>query len=181
MGTPRRSRRRRRLAALLLGTTVLVSCGGDDEQRVAPYDVTPVPAVPDRTAVPTDGTLPDGQYWTEGFGIGAEEGRLTATLVQAFFGPACVEELGADGCTTEPGVDDDPAIEVVVDLAEVLLVSVVDDDRRNYSIPATELARLVAGEVPDPNAPEGYVFGDDPFLLTVRDGVVTEVAQIWVG
>lgn len=181
MGTPRRIRHRVRLAALVLASTALVACGGDDEQRVAPYDVTPVPAVPDRTAVPTDGTLPDGQYWTEGFGIGDEEDRLTATLVQAFFGPACVEELGADGCTTEPGVDADPAVDVVVDLTDVVLVSVVDDDRRNYSIPADEFARLVAGDAPDGRAPDGYTFTDDPFLLTVRDGVVTEVAQIWVG
>jgi hypothetical protein len=169
----------RSFAVVLLGASALASCA-EEGRQASPYDVTPVPAVPDRTSEPSDGVLADGQYWTQEIRTGDSEGTLVATLVRAYFGPACVEALGADACAVEPGVATEPASDVVIDIAEVILVSVVDDDRRNYSVPVTELIRLVAGESPDPLAPEGYVFGDDPFLLTVRDGVVTELAQIWI-
>ena len=85
----------RTLAALVVLPTTLVACGGDDVQRVSPYDVTPVPAVPDRTAEPVEGVLPDGQYWTTGLRTGDDDSTLAATLVRAYFGPACTAELGA--------------------------------------------------------------------------------------
>lgn len=171
----------RRAASVAVCCLAVVSCGGDDEPRVNPYDVAPVPAVPDRTAEPLAGALPDGQYWTEAIRPGEKADTLAATLVRAYFGPACTEELGAAACTTEPGVDATVSVDVDIDVAEVVLVTVVDDDRRNYSVPPAELARLVSGDTPDPLAPEGYTFGDDPFLLTLRNGAVTEVVQIWVG
>jgi|GEM_PF-1018225 len=180
----RRFRLRQFGLALLVGvfaTVGVTACGGDDEQRVAPYDVTPVPAVPDRTAAPTDGALPDGQYWTTALLPGATEGTLAATIVQAYFGPGCIEALGEAACTPEPGVAAEPTVDLAIDPAGVVLVTVVDADRRNYSIPVAELVRLVAGEAPNPLAPEGYEFSDDPFLLTVRNGAVTGINQIWVG
>ena len=182
-----RSDRRRASTTVALGLAIgallplgLGACG-DDEQRVAPYDITPVPAVPDRTATPVDGPLPDGQYWTTDLRPGDTPGTLGATVVQAYFGPGCVEVLGTAACTPEPGIAPEPQVEITIDPATVILVTVVDDDRRNHSVPVAELIGLVSGAAPDPLAPEGYRFGDDPFLLTVRDGAVTEINQIWVG
>ena len=60
------------------------------------------------------------------------------------------------------------------------VASVVADDQRNFSVPASELVRLVGGEAPDAVAPDDYRWVDFPFLLTVRNGVADEARQIWM-
>lgn len=182
----RRTTMRPALATALLVSIVsaATSCGGGTPEMLHPYDRAPVPAVPDRTHeveaawVDSQVGLADGQYWAEQ--VRLEGGRLVFTLSQAFFGPACAETLGADECFSDYGVLSEPTGELAVDPATLTATSVVADDQRNFSVPASELVRLVNGEAPDPAAPADYRWVDFPFLLTVRNGVGTEARQIWM-
>ena len=61
-----------------------------------------------------------------------------------------------------------------------LSVTVVGSNRQNYAITGPELQHLVAGSDPASVAPDTYTYVPYPFLVTVRDGIVTTVHQIWV-
>ena len=170
------------VAALAVGA-LLSGCRSTPEV-LHPYDRAPVPAVPDRTHevavawVDSQVGLTDGQYWAEQ--VKVDGGRLVFTLSQAFFGPACAAALGADACMSDYGTLDEPTGELAVDPATLTVASVVADDQRNFSVPASELVRLVGGEAPDAVAPDDYQWVDFPFLLTVRNGVADEARQIWM-
>jgi hypothetical protein len=141
------------------------------------YDRGPVPAVPDRTQ-PVVEPLVDGQYWATTVGVDGDQ--LVFAVAQAFFGPACVAELGAAACEDEPGVLADPTVEVSIASADLDAVSVVTADRTNYAVTGTELASVVAGGAPAAGAPAQFAYVPYPFLVTVRAGVVIEARQIWV-
>jgi hypothetical protein len=170
---------RRALPALLCAVTLLLAACGSDEQVVHPYDRTPVPAVPDRTAEVVDSDpLPNGQYWAPT--VTADGGRLTFDLAQAFFGPACAEALGADQCDGDMGLKADPTRSFTVDPTGAAPISVVAENRQNYAIPAPELVNLVGGGDPSADAPDGYGYTEFPYLLTVDAGTVTAIQQIWM-
>ena len=101
-------------------------------------------------------------------------------LTQAFFGPACEEELGTDACDGEMGVLDDPSRDIGVTMDGVNPITVVNEQRENFAVPADEFVRLVAGEAPSADAPEGFAYQPYPFLVTVLAGNVTAVQQIWM-
>lgn len=168
-------------AAVLLG--LLSACGGDDAEVLSPYDKAPVPAVPDRTRpieaawVDSQVGLADGPYWADEAVV--EGGRIVFTLVQVFFGPACEAELGAENCMNDYGVLAEPTGQLAADPAELRIVSVVADDQRNFSVPGSELVRLVQGEAPQ-GGPVDYQYTPFPFLLTISGGRVVEARQIWV-
>ena len=164
------------VAALAVGL-LLGGCSKDEPARVQLYDRSPVPAVPDRTK-PVAEPLADGQYWSPTLGVDGDQ--LGFALAQAFFGPACAAELGAASCADEPGVVDDPTVEVSVAAADLAAVSVVTADRTNYAVTGTELASLAAGGAPAAAAPDQFAYVPYPFLVTVRGGVVVEARQIWV-
>ena len=172
----------RRSVAVLAAVVLLAACG-DDAEVLKAYDRAPVPAVPDRTQpvepawVDSQVGLADGQYWAEDAAVDA--GRIVFSVVQVFFGPACEVELGAENCMNDYGVLDEPTGEVAVDPAALRIVSVAAEDQRNFSIPGSELLRLVQGESPD-GAPADYGYTPFPFLLTVTGGQVSEARQIWV-
>ena len=64
--------------------------------------------------------------------------------------------------------------------ASVLLVDGVSEPEP-YRVTTEELARLLAGEPPAADAPEGFVFDIfDGFVVTVRDGAVTSAEQMWL-
>ena len=183
--TAQRSRHAAALAALTVSVlTVTATACSSTPHALRPYDRAPVPAVPDRTHevaaawVDSNVGLADGQYWASDAHVDAD--RLVFTLEQAFFGPACAESLGADECMSDYGVLDEPTGELTADPTAITVASVVADDQRNFSVPATELVNLLGGGSPDPAAPTDYQWVDFPFLLTVRNGAVTEARQIWV-
>jgi len=173
---------RRGVLGLALGVLLLAACG-DDAEVLRPYDRAPVPAVPDRTRpvepawVDSGLGLSDGEYWAED--AAAEAGRIVFSVVQVFFGPACEAELGAENCMNDYGVLAEPTGEVAADPAALRIVSVAAEDQRNFSIPASELLRLVQGESPE-GGPVDYRYTPFPFLLTVSGGQVIEARQIWV-
>ena len=171
--------RRGALALLAAVAFVLAACG-DDEQVVHPYDKVAVPAVPDRTQpIPAAADpLADGQYWATADGV--EGDAVQFVLTQAFFGPTCAEELGADACNGEMGVVDDPNREIGVTPAGVSPLTLVNEQRENFAVPAEEFVWLVAGEAPSSAAPEGFAYQPYPFLVTVLGGNVVGLQQIWM-
>ena len=171
------------LATLATLAIVLSACGGDEAEVLKPYDKAPVPAVPDRTQPPDPAWvdsgvgLADGQYWAED--AVADGGRIVFTIVQVFFGPVCETELGAENCMNDYGVRAEPTGELPADPAALRIVSVVAEDQRNFSVPGSELMRLVQGEAPE-GGPVDYAYTPFPFLLTLSGGQVVEARQIWV-
>jgi hypothetical protein len=164
-------------ALAVAAALLLVSCGDDEAGAVQLYDSSPVPAVPDRT-LPVVEPLADGQYWGES--VSADGETLTFVLMQAFFGPTCAAELGEAACVDEPGLIDDPTIDLAVNAADLTSTSVVTGDRRNYAVTGVELATLASGGTPASEAPDTFAYVPYPFLLTVRDGSIVEARQIWV-
>lgn len=172
----------------------LAACADDLRERdpVRPYSFVPVPAVPDRTQAidptwlegsgETLGTdVTDGRYWATVAGWGEGEGAFVSfDLVQALFGPRCVQELGADACPNDIGVVAEPHGEYPAFVDGLRTVSVVDERQVNYAIDGSELLRLVRGEPAGEGAPAGYAFVPYPFLLTVESGRVVKAEQIWV-
>jgi hypothetical protein len=175
---------RRRVCALVVAAGVLLgACGGDDGPgTVHLYDRAPVPAVPDRTAaVSADGDLPDGDYWAEL--TGWSDGNppvLDFRLTQAFFADTCTSELGADRCANDYGVQQQPERLLTTATDSLQTITVVAGNRQNYAITADELGSLAGGNAPSAPAPADFTFGDYPFLVTLRDGVVVAAHQIWV-
>jgi hypothetical protein len=174
--------RARLLGAVSVACFALVACGGDEGPgTVSLYDRAPVPGVPDRTtAVDSTGLTQDGPYWGELLPADASRPALTFHITQAFFADACAEELGADECPNDFGTLDKPSLDVDAALTDLVVVSVVTDDRVNFAVTADELFSVAAGAPPAAEAPEGFAFVPFPFLLTVRDGKVVEARQIWL-
>lgn len=164
------------VALVGLAGTTLAACG-DDTETVSLYDRRPVPAVPDRT-MPADALPADGQYWA--VSVTADGDRLRFDVGQAFFGPACVQELGADACIDEPGLADEPTAAIDVAAADLTSASVVAADRRNFAVTGEELLALVGGDDPAAEAPDDFTYVDYPYLLTLAGGSVTVANQIWV-
>ena len=169
------------LGGLLAVIALLVVIGmiipTEEPESATLYARAPVPAVPERTAaVATD--LADGDYWAEA--VTLADGRFTFTLMQALFGEACVEELGADECANDYSVLPEPTRELTVALAADTPITVTADSMQNYVVFADELARLLAGAAPAAAAPGDYTYVPFPYLVTVRDGEVVELHQIWV-
>jgi hypothetical protein len=172
-----RARTGRRLVAVTMAVLVLAGCTKDRALTVGLYDVAPVPAVPDHTAAVLE-PLADGDYWAPS--VAVEGDQLVFTIQQAFFGPGCAQELGAEACVDEPGVRDQPATSLSVTSADLGSVTVVTADRKNYAVTGTELATLVSGGHPSAKAPPTFAFAPYPYLVTVRDGAIELVHQVWV-
>lgn len=169
----------RRTAVLAVSLGLCLTGCSDPEEAVAPYDRVGVPAVPDRTRPVVDGPLPDGDYWATEI-ITVDGGGLAAQIARALFDPTCTTELGAEACADGYAVIDAPVTELAIDPSELVAVSVVDDDRRNFAIDGEELLALVSGAAPTAGAPDDYIFTAYPFLVAIRGGRVVEARQIWV-
>ena len=176
------------VAALVTTGAVLAGCGGDEGPgTVGLFDRAPVPAVPDRTMTidassGVDATVGvDGQYWGQLVDVfAAEPPHLTFRLTQALFAEACIAELGAEACADGHGVVAEPSRVVDVPLSGIRSVTVVSERQQNYAITADELLSLAGDGTAAATAPADYTFADFPFLLTVRNGTVIDVRQIWV-
>ena len=175
----------------LLGTMLLsLTACTDDPETVQPYDRAPVPAVPDRTtaireqSVMVDGSLapsmPDGDYWAEASAVGSGRPFIMFDLSQALFGQTCFDELGESACANDYGVISEPHGTLSVLWDSLQSVTVVAESRQNYAVPGAELASLIGGNAPSADAPDDYSYVPFPFLVTVRDGAIVDVHQIWV-
>lgn len=183
-----------RLAAVVSAVATLSSCGGSNPALTfVEYGKRPPPAVPDRTAaldaawLEADGVsfgaaIADGDYWgtlQDGAPLGESPGRVSIRLVQAFFGPTCVAELGADSCDNDVGIVDDITGTISVEADQLGAVSIVTVDRQNYSVSGDEFVRLLAGEPSDLRPDNVGLVRDFPFLVKVRSGSVVALTQIW--
>jgi len=168
----------RRFALACAAALLLVACA-DKPIMVQPYDKAPVPPVPDRTMPVVAGSvpLPDGLYWSEAVTVNGF--LLRFTLSQAFFGPACEAELGADACTGDHGLRTDPTRDIDVATEGRAPISVVTEKRQNYAVTSDEIVNLVGGGTPSADAPEGFAYHPYPYLLTVRTNEVVSIQQIW--
>lgn len=182
--------RRRVLVLLPAALVLLAACGGDGIQTVQPYDRAPVPAVPDRTA-PIDpetiggdnalmASVADGDYWAEAVAVGSGRPFIMFDLSQAVFGQRCIDELGAEQCADEYAVISEPHGTLTVLWDDLQSVTVVAESRQNYAVPGAELASLIGGNAPSADAPADYKYVPYPFLVTVRNGTIVDVHQIWV-
>lgn len=171
---------RRLPAAVALVAGLLFSACAEPEETVAPYDRVGVPAVPDRTRPVVDAPLPDGDYWATSITSANDGKTLTVRIAQVLFDPTCTAELGAEACADGSALIDTPAKELLVDPADLRIVSVVAADRRNFSITGAELLALVSGAGPSADAPDDYAYEPYPFLVSLRDGGVVEARQIWL-
>lgn len=160
--------------ALLAATAVLalVACSDPGPGTVHPYDRAPVPAVPDRThEVAADGDLADGQYWATVTGATSAlpTPTITWTLVSASFDE-----------TEAVHTVDEPSRELTSPVTALVSATVAAADRKNYAVPGDELLSLLLDNPPSADAPEDFAFEQYPWLVTVTNGVVVEVHQIWL-
>ena len=126
--------------------------------------------------------IADGIYWGTQAGDGTVSDTVVWDLQQAYFGEFCIAQFGTDdpdACADDYGVVSSPRGLVTVAAAaldEVGDITVVDaETQRNYAIDGTELARLLGG---DP-APDGYVYADFAYLVTIAGGTVVSAVQLW--
>jgi hypothetical protein len=179
---------------VVVAVATLGGCGGSNPALTfVEYGKQSPPAVPDRTAaldaawLQADGVsfgaaIADGDYWgtlQDGAPLGEFPTRLSIRLVQAFFGPTCVAELGADSCDNDFGIVDDTTGTISVQTDQLGAVSIVTVDQRNYSISGAEFERLLVGQPSDLRPDNVRFVRDFPFLVTTRDGTVVALAQIW--
>jgi hypothetical protein len=163
---------------VLLGVVALaaVACSDPGPGTVHPYDRSPVPAVPDRTQVVDLGIasgVDDGEYWAV----------LThATPRSGSFDPVLTFELQQAEFDADGGVKvtEEPSRTVKAWPATVTVLTVVSAERQNYAVPMDELASLASGAAPSADAPVDYAYVDYPFLVTIMDGDVVEVHQVWL-
>jgi hypothetical protein len=127
----------------------------------------------------------DGQYWSPK--VAATDGQLVFSLAQAFFGPTCTTELGADRCKNGFGTDEAGATssvgygQMTVAAASVSVVTVVAANGQNFAVDGTELAHLVNGGAPSSVAPTDFRYSAGPYLVTVSAGTVIAANEVSIG
>ena len=167
------------VAASLVLSAVPAACGSDTLGSVDLFDRSPVPAGPDRTADPAGAPdKEDGQYWA--VDAAYDGGIIEFTVVLALFGATCETELSPVECPGGVGIVSGTPTVLGAEPDTMSSVTVVGTNRQNYAITGAELQHLVAGSEPASEAPDDYSFAPYPFLVTVRNGIVTTVHQVWV-
>jgi hypothetical protein len=171
------------LACVTVSTAMLLlgACSKPPSTTVPLYARVPVPAVPDRTE-PVAKMPADGQYWATK--VTVKDGQLVFTLAQAFFGPTCTKELGADRCPNGAGTNEADAPnpagygQFTDAPASLSTVTVFAANGQNYAIDGTELASLVDGGTPSAGAPTDFRYTPGPFLLTISSGGVDAANEV---
>ena len=163
------------LALLLLGCS-------SKPQVVHDYDHVPVPAVPERTlSVAASGALTDGMYWAASVRITRAGGTDTIELriTQAAFGPSC-EQAGGTDCANGYAAVLEPHRDITSSPSDLRSTSVAAESRQNFAVTPPEWVRLVRGDAPSSTAPSEYRYAQFPYLVTVANGSVVELRQVWV-
>lgn len=127
--------------------------------------------------------IADGVYWGTPEGVGTSSKQFVDLhLVQAFFDEACTARFGTgdDACNNDYGIVESPAGSFPA-FVDARYVSVVDEaTKQNYLVDGPELFALVSGRAPAATAPTDFFFVPFPFLVTVKDGTVISLEQVWV-
>ena len=144
------------------------------------------PDLGDSTAPITD-PLADGVYWSWDQTVSGDGSAITFQLVQKVSGEACREHFGTspESCASDIAFIQDPtttaSMRVGSGTASVLQVDATAGPFATYRITSEELARLISGEPPADDAPDGFVFDSvDAFVVTVQNGAATAADQIWI-
>ena len=141
----------------------------------------------DGSTSPITEPLADGVYWSWDQTVSSDDSTITFQLIQQFSGDACREQFGTapESCASDIAFLDDPtttaSIRVGSGTATVLHGVATAGPYATYRITSEELARLISGEMPADDAPDGFVFDSvDAFVVTVQNGAVTAADQIWI-
>ena len=176
---------KRRLLAGILAAGVLLGCSSADSGTADPTweKFTPEFGLAGKTAepVPVEGALPDGQYWgTLRVVLGTD--TIVFELMQARFGETCeqwaTDNGMAEGCPNDYWVDD--SVSQIVSADDVPSVSVAEQSGpgTSYRINGTTLERLARND--DVNMPDGYLWTNFPFIVTIEGGRIVSADQFWV-
>jgi LysM repeat protein len=129
--------------------------------------------------------LADGVYWSFTSTVSGDGSTITFDSVQQFSGDECREHFGTAPHTCDNDIDFEDAtatasMRVGSGTASVLYLH-GGYDVEAYRVATEELARLMSGQTPADDAPDGFDFNSvDPFVVTVQDGAVTAADQIFI-
>jgi hypothetical protein len=170
---------RRWVAAVAVGFTVLVGCSSKPAV-VHDYDHVPVPAVPERTMQVAAGTgsLADGTYWAATVAVQSDD-TVRLRITQALFGPAC-EGAGGTDCGNGYAPVVEPSRDITTTPTSIRSISVAAENRQNYAVTVGEWIRLVRNTSPSSTAASDYRYARYPYLVTIANGAVVELHQVWV-
>jgi LysM repeat protein len=138
-------------------------------------------AGPDRgTTDPIADPLPDGVYWATAPAVDGGGESIVFTLQQRFTGDDCLEQY-----TTAPlncigdgfAGGDTTTASMLVSNSTATVIAVDEGISAAYDISTEELLRLIRGEAPAADAPEGYSYVPYPFIVTVRNGEIVAADQ----
>lgn len=130
--------------------------------------------------------IADGVYW--GVLVGTFEGAggegMSFALSQVFFGEDCTAQFGTgdDVCLNDYQELPEPSGEfpAYVDSLQYVTVADVIDNEVSYLIDGAELYRMASGRPPSAGAPEYWALAPFPYQVTVRDGRVIALEQVWL-
>lgn len=175
--------------AATTSTTAAAGVGmGSDPAVTAPTGgyASTSPVYTEETTAPIVEPLADGRY-------AATSATSDATTITLRLG----QNLGAADCATHFGIEDpeeiavqcasppihvdDPSTTVSVAASTLAAATVLDAAGVDaYRVTGAELARLLAGQSPSPDAPASFVFSASwGLLVTVEGGAVIDVAQMF--
>ena len=122
--------------------------------------------------------LVDGRYLTNVPTVSGDGSTITFELLQ------CPESYGTapGSCLTflDFEVSTMASMRVGSGTASVLLLDGISAPQ-SYRITTEELSRLLAGEAPADDAPDGFEFDPvDGYVVTVQNGAVTSAEQVWL-
>jgi LysM repeat protein len=139
-------------------------------------------AGPDRgTTDPIVQPLPDGVYFADSPQITGGGTAIEFTLWQRFTGDDCLQQF-----TTAPlncigdGFTGNEATRASMIVSDGTATVIGLDDTGNpvaYEVSPDELVRLISGETPADDAPEGFSYAPYPFIVTVRGGEIVAADQ----
>lgn len=152
--------------------------------RYVPADDDAPPPLVDGTSDPIENPLPDGTYWSWEY---ESNGSATTEFVlsQLFTGDACLRQFGDsdEACASDNNTLYEPSATTMMSGA-VGSATVLSPDGEGgfdrFSVSPVEFSRLVAGRTPAADAPTGFSFERHPVIITVRDGEVAAVDQVFM-
>lgn len=141
-----------------------------------------VPPLQDGKSAPISSPLPDGAYWS--WDYVSDGSTVEFTLSQYFTGDACREQFGdGDGaCASDNDTLYEPSAKVTMPAGTGSTTVIADNGEAGidaYRVSPAEFARLVAGEAPASDAPDGFSFQPAAVIVTVRNGEVAAADQVF--
>ena len=136
-----------------------------------------------KTAPPVaeNGRLPNGKYWAQVHQV-LNSSSVVFLVQQARFGETC-EKWATDngmqeGCPNDYAVDSSQQLILAAPTLEWFSLANPSDSSVNYDVKRSTLIDLIRGK--SVTTPDGYVWTNFPFILTVKDSEVIRAQQMWV-